>query len=633
MSYRANNEPRSSGGGLARMFSQSQGPQQHQVELATSDLLIGPDWGLNMELCDAVNTDPGQAKGVVKALKKRLANKNPKIQLLSLTLLETLIKNCGEFVHAQVADSEILAEMVKIARKKTDMQVRDRVLELLDTWQEAFGGSHGRFRQYWAAYNELRSMGVQFTQRQVERSAPIFTPPRSTPHVPFNQSNVYPQPSYNSPAYGSPLDAGAAKEDVIVELADQVGQGQRRVMSLINSTSDEVLLREGLGLNDDLQKVLTKYDAAASGAPLPVDEHPTGPVGGHPAAGLARFDHEEDLEEDDDSQLHRSGARQRLQPGAAVPFIQPPPGNHHQQSVDLLSGGGSGAGGPPASAPPQGSYETQAQAAGGYPGQQQPARVHNPFEEEASFGSSPTFVASSLPPQPAASHGEFGAANGAQQQQGLPGGESTYVAPWAMGNNQGMTPQQRAYIYGSQGQGQESATAQYPVQQQQQQQQSPPTALQQLPTVQQSPPPSNAYAPSYEQAPVQPSMSPQQQSLLYGNNLSAPPTSSPAGQPMPPPLALPPPPTLHAQRQLYFKQNSPPTPDSRRASYPLDSQAADGGAHKAAAAAAPSGPTARELAKNINPMNEMFGDLVDLSGFKPKAGSIGGAKGGGMRST
>lgn len=36
-------------------------------------------------------------------------------------LLETLIKNCGDFVHMQVAEKDMLHEMVKIAKKKVQM--------------------------------------------------------------------------------------------------------------------------------------------------------------------------------------------------------------------------------------------------------------------------------------------------------------------------------------------------------------------------------------------------------------------------------------------------------------------------------------------------------------------------------
>uniref|UniRef100_A0A6N2KJA8 VHS domain-containing protein n=1 Tax=Salix viminalis TaxID=40686 RepID=A0A6N2KJA8_SALVM len=129
------------------------------VDKATCDLLIGPDWTMNIDICDSVNSHHWQAKDVVKALKKRLQHKSPKVQLLALTLLETMVKNCGDYVHFQIAEKNVLGEMVKIIKKKslqTDMHVRDKILALLDSWQEAFGGPGGKHPQYYWVYEELR---------------------------------------------------------------------------------------------------------------------------------------------------------------------------------------------------------------------------------------------------------------------------------------------------------------------------------------------------------------------------------------------------------------------------------------------------------------------------------------------
>ncbi|KAG6414573.1 hypothetical protein SASPL_121945 [Salvia splendens] len=93
------------------------------VQRATSDMLIGPDWARNIEICDICNSDPANsylysAKDVVKGIKNRIRSRRPKVQLLALTLLETIVKNCGDIVHVLVAERELPHEMVKIAKKK-----------------------------------------------------------------------------------------------------------------------------------------------------------------------------------------------------------------------------------------------------------------------------------------------------------------------------------------------------------------------------------------------------------------------------------------------------------------------------------------------------------------------------------
>lgn len=36
-----------------------------------------------------------------------------------------------------------------------DLRVKERILLLIDTWQDALGGPTGRYPQYYAAYQEL----------------------------------------------------------------------------------------------------------------------------------------------------------------------------------------------------------------------------------------------------------------------------------------------------------------------------------------------------------------------------------------------------------------------------------------------------------------------------------------------
>ncbi|GMQ03409.1 hypothetical protein CsSME_00049221 [Camellia sinensis var. sinensis] len=142
---------------------------------------------MNIEICDMLNRDPSQSKDVVKGIKKRIGSKNPKVQLLALTLLETIVKNCGDLIHMHVAEKDVLHDMVKIVKKKPDIHVKEKILILLDTWQEAFGGPRARYPQFFAAYQELLRIGAVFPQR-TERSAPVFTPPQTQPLTSYPQT-------------------------------------------------------------------------------------------------------------------------------------------------------------------------------------------------------------------------------------------------------------------------------------------------------------------------------------------------------------------------------------------------------------------------------------------------------------
>ncbi|KAF9616474.1 hypothetical protein IFM89_029771 [Coptis chinensis] len=212
----------------------------------------GADWAMNIEICDILNRDLGQAKDVVKGLKRRIGSKNPKVQLLALTLLETVIKNCGDIVHMHVAEKDVVHEMVKIVKRKNpDSRVKEKILTLVDTWQEAFGGPRARYGQYYAAYQELLvRIEICLTELQNARGIMEVLAEMLIALDPGNKEGL--------------------RQEVIIDLVEQCRAYKQRVVHLVNTTSDEELLCQGLALNDDLQRVLAKHEAISSGTSVPM---------------------------------------------------------------------------------------------------------------------------------------------------------------------------------------------------------------------------------------------------------------------------------------------------------------------------------------------------------------------------
>ncbi|KAG8083448.1 hypothetical protein GUJ93_ZPchr0015g6707 [Zizania palustris] len=128
---------------------------------------------------------PTQAKDALKFLNKRLGNKNSKVQILTLYAnISRLLVYCdsvSSFSGARNSEQKF---------KEKDLNAREKILSLIDTWQVSFGGPSGRYPQYYAAYQELRNAGVDFPSRE-ENTVPLFTPIQTQP---LRHPQLYPLP-------------------------------------------------------------------------------------------------------------------------------------------------------------------------------------------------------------------------------------------------------------------------------------------------------------------------------------------------------------------------------------------------------------------------------------------------------
>ncbi|KAG0491065.1 hypothetical protein HPP92_007928 [Vanilla planifolia] len=206
-----------------------------------------------------------QARDFVKGLRKRIRSKNAKVQLLALTLLETVVKNCGDMVHIHVAEKDLPHEMVKIVKKKPDFHVKEKILVLIDTWQEVFGGPQARYPQFFIAYQDLLRAGIVFPKR-AEKSTPVLGSTRaktlkSHPHPMKNYDKQEKHESSNVVEFSflslseiqnarsvmdvlvemlnalEPGNKEGVKQEVIVDLVEQCRLHRQRVVHLVNSTS------------------------------------------------------------------------------------------------------------------------------------------------------------------------------------------------------------------------------------------------------------------------------------------------------------------------------------------------------------------------------------------------------------
>uniref|UniRef100_A0A914C3U0 Target of Myb protein 1 n=1 Tax=Acrobeloides nanus TaxID=290746 RepID=A0A914C3U0_9BILA len=159
-------------------------PVGKKIELATdATRLATENWGLNMEICDFINSTNEGGRDAIRAIKKRLQTqigKNNATVMYTLTVLETCVKNCDQRFKALVCQKDFVNELVKLIGPKFDAPqvVQERVLSLIQSWADTFRGNPALVGVN-EVYDELRQKGVEFPPTDFDSMAPILTPKRT----------------------------------------------------------------------------------------------------------------------------------------------------------------------------------------------------------------------------------------------------------------------------------------------------------------------------------------------------------------------------------------------------------------------------------------------------------------------
>ncbi|KAF1776600.1 VHS subgroup [Phytophthora cactorum] len=124
------------------------------VSRATDESLAGPEWALNMALCDCANAHHAVCDDIVRFLQRRLQSGSPKVVLLA--------EERTAAIHSQVGSRRFLNEVAALSDGSLGVDVQNQALLLIRQWADAFKGG------------ELHAF------QDIENDVPIFTPPSST---------------------------------------------------------------------------------------------------------------------------------------------------------------------------------------------------------------------------------------------------------------------------------------------------------------------------------------------------------------------------------------------------------------------------------------------------------------------
>ncbi|XP_069557339.1 target of Myb1 membrane trafficking protein isoform X3 [Brachyistius frenatus] len=283
-------------------------PVGQRIERATGSSLPSEDWELNMEICDVVNSSEEGPKDAVRAIKKRVVgNKNFKEVMLTLTVLETLVKNCGYRFHILVTTRDFIEGVLVrsiIPRNNPPLVLHDRVLSIIQAWADAFRSSPD-LTGVVSVYEDLRRKGLDFPMTELDGYSPVqgttktlpgngpavTTLPAAllsskTPLIPPQTSELKLALEGNNAFTPSqvkqlktelgvvrsnltmmsdmmsqldPVTVKQADMELLEQLYTVCKEMQDRIVKMVPRLSEEKLIEELLATNDEINTAFTRY--------------------------------------------------------------------------------------------------------------------------------------------------------------------------------------------------------------------------------------------------------------------------------------------------------------------------------------------------------------------------------------
>ncbi|KAJ1652343.1 ARF-binding protein [Dispira simplex] len=147
------------------------------IDQACHPRLTEPDLGLNLEVCDLINTKRQSCPhNAAVRIVKHVNNRSQHVSLLALELLDFCVKNCGHAFHIQISTKEFLEEFVRKfpgSPPTVPTRTQYRILELIQEWRFTIC-RHSRYKDDLCNIekiaNALAFRGYMLPEVQVEPS-------------------------------------------------------------------------------------------------------------------------------------------------------------------------------------------------------------------------------------------------------------------------------------------------------------------------------------------------------------------------------------------------------------------------------------------------------------------------------